>query len=185
MKRNLLYVAVVAIAAATLVSCGTTQRVTTVARESDGRIYEPNTVTPFTKPLTAELEVIGEERINDTWTFDMTPSNKVRKILLSGKDLPANLKAQAIAKSASKHGADMIVAALFDYQFMRESITTGEVLKEVITITVTGYPAKFTHWGAAGSKEGDYQWISDFYGNQVGVAKSCPTAPTVNVTVTK
>ncbi len=167
MKKFTLLTLSFAVGAALLSSCGmtalsTTPTVTYKRSIQEVRAYEPSTLAPLVRPLTADIEVVSEERICDTWTFDITPSNTMKYIRKTG-DIPQELKVKALAKSANKYGADMIIAPMFDYE-QTTDFETDVVKSDVVVVTVTGYPAKFKNWKPVSAESGDYEWIGGFYG---------------------
>lgn len=149
----------------------------------EARVYEPSNTTPLTRPLTADVKVATDKRVSDTWTFDLTPSRKIKSLDKNG-ELPTALKVKALAKSSNKHNADMIIAATFDYQ--QEIKVKGflrKVKSNVVTVTVSGYPAHFTNWEPLSKDSKDYEWIEDFYGIKIGKDKKDSTPSNVSVVI--
>ncbi len=169
MKKLILSILSLAVVATLSVSCS---KIYTGSNQ-DARVYEPTNTTPLTRPLTADVNVVSQDRITDTWTFDLTPSKKIKSLDKNG-ELPTSLKVKALAKSANKNNADMIIAATFDYeQKMKVSGLFRKVKSNIVTVTVSGYPARFSNWKPVSQEAGDYEWIQDFYGNKFGWNKKC------------
>ncbi len=119
----------------------------------------------FVRPLIVDLQIISEERIEDTWSY---PSVNVAK--LTAEELQ-NLKATALFQSSEKHKADVIVAATFDVETPEKNNGYG------INVKVIGYPARYTNWRPATEKS-DYEWIKDVYGTALGVDEASNDAIT-------
>lgn len=121
-------------------------------REAQARLIEP-VQNVYIKPLTAELELIkgkgenGKDKIRDTWYYTMRDVDA-----LSGNT--ENIRKDALFKSAIKHSADVIVAAIFELKPSDPAIHKGQ---EGYEVTVYGYPAIYTNWKTAASE--DDQWI--------------------------
>lgn len=99
----------------------------------------------YVKPLVAELKVDTEKgRIKDEWSLS---KEDVEEAL--GGDIN-NIYAYGLFKSSQKHGADEIVAPIFD-------LKTDEENPDYYKLTIIGYPASFVNWGPV--KESDYEWI--------------------------
>lgn len=179
MKKLILLTLSFIVAATLFTSCAITSSSITYKRSTkEARAYEPSIKAPYARPLAVDIEVISEKRIIDTWTFDITPS-KTQKIIRKTGDIPQELKVKALAKSSFKHGADMIIAATFDYE-QTTAVTTGVVKSDVVIVTVMGYPAKFKNWKPVSGNAGDYEWISGFYGVRFATDKSSNINVSVN-----
>lgn len=179
MKKLILSILSLAVVATLSVSCS---KIYTGSNQ-DARVYEPTNTTPLTRPLTADVNVVSQDRITDTWTFDLTPSKKIKSLDKNG-ELPTSLKVKALAKSANKNNADMIIAATFDYQ--QEIKVKGlfsKVTSNVVTVTVSGYPAHFSNWEPLSKDSKDYEWIEDFYGIKIGKDKKESKASNVSVVI--
>lgn len=125
MKKPLL-IGLMGIAALTMSSCITTSYVGDVY---EARMVEATTPAPIVKPLTAELQLVSDTRVSDTWTFRPT-----EVAALGSMD---NIRARALCLSAEKYSADVIVGALFKINYSGEG---------VCTVCITGYPATYVKW---------------------------------------
>lgn len=123
-------------------------------RQSQSRIAEPN-MEVFVRPLVVDLEVIGEDRIEEVCSF---PNVRLTELSL---DMLQNLKASALFNCSQKYNADVIIAAMFDIQSFEDNKGYG------INVTVVGYPAKYKNWKPA-IENSEYQWILDVYGTAIG-----------------
>ena len=103
-------------------------------------------VQPLVKPLIAEVKVIEDAKTKHT--LYLTSQEVI--------DLGDNLESThnyGIFKFAEAVGADMIVAATFDFHTSKKS--EGE--QGDFTLVIHGFPAKFTKWYTA--TPADYEWM--------------------------
>lgn len=146
MKREKIFktiaVALIAISAA---SCSI-QR--SSYKETEVRSFEPTARAPFVNPIVADVEVVSQTKVKDSWVFTQD------ELFRSGIE---SLKVQAKAKSCQKYSADMIMASLVDVY----------IDDTKATITIMGYPANYTNWRTADGEK-DIKWIKDIYGNMLG-----------------
>lgn len=175
MKAKFLMVA--ALAVAVMTSSCSIMRSSLEQRETDVRAYEPVNYVPFTQPLAAEIKVLSEDRISDTWSFSSQTKKGAKASRKYSKNQSQDLKVEALAKSAKKHNADIIVAATFEYK--RVVKVSDDKSSEQIEIVVTGYPAKFVNWRNIESKSSDYEWVKDFYGTSIGLTSQSNDASRV------
>lgn len=97
----------------------------------------------YVKPLTVELQIVNNERIEDEWTFTQAEIES-----LNGE--VNNIRSAAVYRSAAKYKVDAIVAATF--RIHNNPKNDGSFLVEV-----KGYPANFVNWKTA--TPADYEWI--------------------------
>lgn len=101
------------------------------------------TANAYVKPLTVELKVTSNQRIEDEWVF-------TREEIESMKGDLNDIRSAAIYRSSTKYKADAIVAATF--RIHNNPKNDGSFLVEV-----KGYPANFINWKTA--TVADYEWI--------------------------
>ncbi len=97
----------------------------------------------YVKPLTVELKVINDQRIEDEWVFTQAEIES-----LNGE--VNNIRSAAVYRSSAKYKVDAIVAATF--RIRNNPKNDGSFLVEV-----KGYPANFVNWKTA--TPADYEWI--------------------------
>ena len=131
MKKNLDklgFLGMVGVLTLTLSSCGSTpETVRYEARTVDAP------VTAFTTPLTADVEINGEKI---TYSEEFVIENAA-----FADTYVEGCKTQALHNAAKKYDADLIVSPVFE---IKKSPT-----KRRITVTFTGYPARYKNFRAA------------------------------------
>ena len=131
------------------VSCSAPQRL--FYREASVRNIEPSQSAVIT-PMVADLQVITDESISNTITFDV----KVTAEVIGEID---NYKRLALLNTACKYKADTLVAALTNVDTNRMGY---------LEITVTGYPAKYVNFHPMTEKD---LWITDLHSKNKAVVK--------------
>lgn len=131
MRKNLYklgFLGIVGVLTLTLSSCGSTpETVRYEARTVDAP------VTAFTTPLTADVEINGEKI---TYSEEFVIENAA-----FADTYVEGCKTQALHNAAKKYDADLIVSPVFE---IKKSPT-----KRRITVTFTGYPARYKNFRAA------------------------------------
>lgn len=121
------------------------QKTTVKVHDTQARALETTTVS-HVKPLVVDVEIdttIGKKgRIEDNW-------------LLSREDVDAmggdvtNIRSWATFQSAQRHGADVIVAPM--YEIKTDDASAGYVVR------VIGYVGRFNGW--RNITDADYEWV--------------------------
>ena len=132
-----------------LTSCNAPKRV--IYREASGRNIEPAQGAVIT-PLVADLEIISQQSVRNTITFDVV----VKTDMLGEIE---NFKRMALLQTAHKYNADTMVAALMNV----DTNQNGN-----LEITVTGYPARYINFRPMTEKD---QWITKFDGESRNIKK--------------
>lgn len=124
-------------------SCATTNDLV-IYREYSVRNTEPKQSPIIIAPLLAELQVLTDCSIRETINYDdfTVRSSNIREI--------ENYKKMAIYTVAAKYNADTMVGALVNV----DTTTKGK-----LTITVTGYPARYAKFRTMEEKD---TWITNF-----------------------
>ncbi len=101
--------------------------------ESTVRYMNPAMTPMLITPTIADLD-ISKEKVTVTESYPNTLSTNAY-YAVNNESIIETMKNNTLSKAAKKHGADVIIAPLFE-------IHTSEN-GETINVTVTGYPAKF------------------------------------------
>lgn len=118
---------VIAIVAVNLVSCAQQQYSYATYKENQARKVEASEQKFVVTPLTADLEVVSQERITYVATYGWDRSFNID-----------HYKVRALTDASLEHSADAIVGALTQI----ETLDKGTQIK----ITVSGYPAVYKNF---------------------------------------
>ncbi|MCM1107433.1 MAG: lipoprotein [Clostridium sp.] len=139
-----------ALAVALLASCTTTQTISkTEYHKQQARIIEPK-FQAFMTPLVGDVEVMKEKG-------RITSEEYIRPINFAASNYEFQIeeaKKYVLFAETKKHNADILIAATYD-------INTDDVRKGIVSIRVSGYPAKYVNWRPASTD--DYKWINTTY----------------------
>ena len=119
------------------------QSKTTKVQHTQARMLDVN-ANSYVKPLTVEVQV--NEKIGKVTDVFKLSREKVETELKGNID---NVYSYAIFLATKKYNADLIVAAIFNFQ----TAENGDGYE----VELTGFPANFVNWKTA--TPDDYEWI--------------------------
>lgn len=121
------------------------QKTTLRFHDTQARALETTTVS-HVKPLVVDVEVdtsIGTNgRIEDSWSLSQDDVESM------GGDV-TNIRSWATFQSAQKHGADVIVAPM--YEIKTDNASAGYIVRLI------GYVGRFKGW--RNISDADYEWV--------------------------